>query len=409
MLQKERFFKQSKSYDIEVKFKDLDLSNEIISLRVLSSIHTPYMIFVLDLFIDSNDIILEKLYGKDPLKIKIRLLGQEGIQKEDLDFELMYVKSDFKFVNKMKLSTNKQIDRTPIKIYCVPRNEFKIASKNINIVFEGKTIKEILQDLSQKAGGMLKIDEDGINKEKIDQIIIPPMSFVKSVKYLNDMFGIYDEPYQMSIEEKNKIKILNLSKQMNKSQTFTIYHLTNDKDDRKIIEKCNDGKNFYTYDVLKSNYSANTKFPLLGNTIKHITKPTDKLYHIIEQNIKDVCSNHGLISKNKDFPFDPNLSERVKYYTNHTGYETSKTFANSMVSKFISSMATLTFRIERNLLIENLLNTGEAVKFNTGTVEYSDLSGKYILRSTELILTKGQTQDWTSVAKVNLMRTNKTS
>jgi len=72
-------------------------------------------------------------------------------------------------------------------------------------------------------------------------------------------------------------------------------------------------------------------------------------------------------------------------------------------------MATLTFRIERNLLIENLLNTGEAVKFNTGTVEYSDLSGKYILRSTELILTKGQTQDWTSVAKVNLMRTNKTS
>ena len=52
------------------------------------------------------------------------------------------------------------------------------------------------------------------------------------------------------------------------------------------------------------------------------------------------------------------------------------------------------------------MNVGEPVKVVTKTLEYVDLSGKYILKSSEINLNRGK--DWQSTARVNLMRTNKT-
>lgn len=406
MLSKKEYFKQSKSYNIKLTLKDKDISQELVGLRIVSSINTPYLLFILDLYMNPNDIILEQIFGQDPMKLDITLLEQDGIPKENLNYEIMYVKSNFKFTMNKQISDTNQVDRVKIKIYCLPRKEFKFASTTVNDIYHGKKVREILEDLCKKINATLQMD-DGENQNVIDQVIIPPVTILTAIKFLDKNFGLYDGPNQITYED-NKIIILNLKKQMSMGQTFTIHHLTTDSDQSEIIKKCNDGKNFYTYDSLKSNFDVNTKIPIIGNIMKHITMPSDSLYHTIETNFKDLSKKAGLIFENSDIKFDKNLSDRVKYFTSNTGYEKTDTVINSMMSKFVSSMAKLSMNIERNLPIKNLLDSGKSVKFNSGTTEYSDLTGKYILKSSDIIFTKSNTLEWTSNANINLIRSNKT-
>jgi len=53
----------------------------------------------------------------------------------------------------------------------------------------------------------------------------------------------------------------------------------------------------------------------------------------------------------------------------------------------------------------NLMNVGDAVFFNSKITDISNLTDKYILRSSELTFTLKR--DWTSSAKLNLIRTNR--
>jgi len=52
------------------------------------------------------------------------------------------------------------------------------------------------------------------------------------------------------------------------------------------------------------------------------------------------------------------------------------------------------------------MNVGEAVKFVTNTIEYIDISGKYILWSSDLQFVN-KTSSWETTARINLCRTNK--
>ena len=96
MPEKDRVYTPTRGYDLELKIKDLDYSGDLNGLRIVSSLSSAYQIIFLNLFLDSDDIILDGgLFGQDPLKLTIRLLGQDENDKEQLEFELMYIKSIF--------------------------------------------------------------------------------------------------------------------------------------------------------------------------------------------------------------------------------------------------------------------------------------------------------------------------
>jgi hypothetical protein len=237
------------------------------------------------------------------------------------------------------------------------------------------------------------------------------MTLYKSIEYLDNTFGLFNGASNLGFcSYDNKLKILNLSERMNKDQTFTIYVLATDKKDGDIFEKAVDGKNFYTYDTVDSSYNANTKVAFMAKDIKYIVNPKDTLYHIVEHKLDELCKTAGAIYQSKrDNQLDLNLDENVsrsQVNSEHIGYEKSKSWAISKDARQLISLANIGINIERNLRILNLMNVGEPVKVITKTLEYVDLSGKYILKSSDINFERQR--DWQTTVRLNLMRTNKT-
>lgn len=412
MPEKDRVYTPTRGYDLELKIKDLDYSGDLNGLRIVSSLSSAYQIIFLNLFLDSDDIILDGgLFGQDPLKLTIRLLGQDENDKEQLEFELMYIKSIFDMPAKSSINNtggkDEQGERVPFKLVTVVRQPFKTMTTNVNYIYEGKKLKEIIEDLGSKVGATsVEIDDDSINPEIIDQVIIPPITFYKAITYLDETFGIYEGVSTSFCQFDNSVYVKNLTKRINNDFAFKVHLLSTDLDNTKIIEESLNGLTFYTYDSIKSEYKGNTKFANMAKNIKYIVKPKDKLFHLIEKDLETVCKENGLIFKNSSFQFDEIISNRVRYDNSHTGYNETETFANAEISKKISSMSMIKLIIHRNLPILNLTNVGECVKFDTNIVSYGEITGKYILHSSDILFNREK--DWECGAIINLIRTNKT-
>jgi len=411
-----RFHTPGRAYDLQLQIKELDYTNDLTSVQIVSSLSTAYQIIKLTLLVDPKDVIVEDIFGKTPIKLRIRLLEENKQINEDIEFELMYLKSDSQVTQEAQTTTDIQQDRAPLIIQTICRKPFVTMNSLVNKVYINKTIREILEELTSDVGADLTYDSDGENKEVIDQICIPPTTFYKIIKeydgsninsfdgFLDQRFGLHEGVSSVFCQYDNKVYVKNLTTKMKKNQVFTIHQLSGNKDENETAEKPMDGKNFYVYDTIDSDYSGNAKFSVLAPNIKHIVKPRDTLYSVVNQDLQNVCSTYSLISGDDNMRIDPTIN-RTKYYNEDTGYEKSENLFNSRFGRSMSDTSTIGINLERNVKILSLINIGEVVKFKPQTLEFVPLSGKYILWSS--ILNFEKTGEWETTARLNLMRTNK--
>jgi len=404
----ERVVTPTRGWDFQLIIKNRDYSADIFRVRIVSSITVPYQTIFFDVFIDQNDIILDKMYGQDKIKLQVRLLEQNSaMPKEEIDFELMYVTSDYPLTMKKQKSEGVEKDRVPVSFVTVPRAAFKSATSIVNKIYLKKTAKEIVEDIVKTfTNAKIEHDTDGVNPLVIDQVIIPPKPLMKSIRYIDETFGIFSGPVVQFIDKDNKLFVINLNKKFDKNQTFTVYQLALDAVDDDIIDKCSDGKNFYTYSDFKSHYSGNSKFTTLGKQQHYIVKPRDSLSYTINHDVTKIMADNGLIFKNPKPYIDNVIDDRHRVYNNHTGYDYDEVFAIAGMTPSLSNMAGLSIDLEKNLPIMRLMEVGRTVKVNSGNQEMVDLTGKYILKSSDLVFHREG--EWQSTAKINLIRSNKT-
>lgn len=413
MPEKERFLVQTRGYDIQLKIEDLDYTNDIDRIRIVSSINAPYQIIFIDLVLDQNDILAKKLYGQEPLKLRIRYLSRENNygSLDDISFELMQLNdnSAARIKNTLSTETSKELSR--VRLITVPRKPLKTISTFVNDVFSGKTIKQIIQELvSKNTNAKLVYDSEDTNDQPIEQLMIPPSTLYRTIKTLDDRYGIFNGASNLGFcQYDNSLQIFNLTKRMTKNQTFTIYHLSTDtKDIKDIVDKCNDGKNFYTLAPMVSMYNGNAVMSKVAKTITYNLKPIDGLYKTFTKDFKSICNSFGVNPKSGLEIFsDPMLDNREVYKITILGEQGTDTFINATNGRQVIGMANLKLELQKNLQVLNLLNIGEPVKVITKTAEYVEISGKYILKSSDILFTR-ETRDWMSFATINLCRTNKT-
>ena len=397
----------SRSYDIQVRIKDKDFSMDVSRVRIINSLDRPFQMISIDMFLDPRDIILDYIYGQDPIKMSIRYLGQTQpeLPKEQIDYTLVHFKSGFTLPLQRSTSQTDQPDRTNFSIMTIPEKEMSSLSSLVNSIYYAKTLQEIMEDLTNETFSTLEMDQENLNTEPIDQVIIPPISFNRAIEYLDYQFGFYKGAMGWNYRE-NKLYIYNLNKRMNKAAVFIVYQLVSGDDNSKVIEECNDGKRFYTYELMRSDYAANTRFASEARHINYIVKPRDSLYNTIALDLEEVCKNYGLISKRGAQIFHSPILSRARFHVDHTGYDTDNTFALSSVTPPIRNLSTLRFSLERNLRILNLVDVGQPVNLNVKVSENTDASGTYILRSSDLSFNREG--EWQAVATIRLMRTNPT-
>jgi len=406
-----RYWTPSRTYEFELKVNKKDITNDVSKITILTSIDVPYQTFIIELILDSNDIILEEIYGQSPLKLTSTLLATDAAPLETIVFDLMYLSSDMPITVKVDLlSPEKQKDRVPITIVAVPKLAYKIMNTFVNGIYQAQTIPNVIQNIVTDAGGTLKMDTNGRNNTVIDQILVPPTSLYKSLNYINKTFGIFNGMPAIYCSHDSTIYIKNLTNKMKDSQGFTVYQLGLNTDNTETINKCSDGKNFYTIRNIDTSYKGNSVFAVMAPQINFIVKPADRLFHNININLETLCQTYGLVSKNNKIFFDKDAisqDSRITYIKDHTGYELTDNFINANISKNISHITEAHIALEQSLRILNLMKVGESVEVISATAETTKITGRYILRSSELSFSKAK--DWSSSALLKLIRTNRTA
>lgn len=423
MPEERRAFTPSQTYDVQVKIKDLDYTNDMISVVIGSSLSTAYQVVNLSMSIDPNDVIVEDLFGGEAIKLSITLLGEQEYPGPRIDMELMYISSNFQLTQKDEMSTMSQKDRTTLNVLTVVRNAYTIMNSLVNKVFIGTNLASIISSLASDVGANLEYDTNNRNTQAISQVCIPPTTLYKVIKehirnapdvfdgYLDQRFGLFDGVPGVFCQFDSTIYIKNLTAKLKKAQTFTIYELSNMKDKKemdRIIDESITGKVFYTYDRINTDYSGNAKFAKLATSLKHLVRPNDTITATINQNLENIATSYSLHYQAKSIAsklYIDSATNRTRYYNEDTGFNVSPTIFNSRFARTIADLSTISINIERNLPVLNLIDVGECVKFKPKTLEYIDFEGKYILWSSSIIFKRPS--DWETTATINLIRTNK--
>ena len=408
-----RYWSPNRTYEFELKIGKIDLTHELYSLTILTSIDLPYQTFLLQLFLDPKDIILDEIYGQKLLKLTSRLYGTSpSIVLEEINFELMYLSSDMPIeitpMNSQSQPNNMQKDRSTVTFTCVARYAYMTMSTLVNSAHQGKKISTVIADMIDSVGATLNYDSQGENPEVIDQVLIPPSTLYKNLRYVNRTFGIYDGMAAIYCSHDNIVNIKNLTKKMQKSDQFIIYQLPTDTDNTEIIESCNDGKRFYTTENMHTKYKGNSAFAYLAPRMRYVVKPKDRLFAPIDIVLESFAQKYGLISKSNNIFYDNKAlptETRVSLHKDHTGYELTESFINAKLSRNICAITELLVNVQQSMKILNLMNVGETVKIDTKIVDTRDFTGLYILRASQINFVKET--DWQSSANLFLIRTNR--
>lgn len=420
-----------RTYKIKTKIKDMEYTNDLVSLKIVSTLASAYQMFFISLFIDPNDIILKSLFGGDVIKIELSMLRELGIPESTINFELIYLTSDFSFAERSQKSGSSENEinweRTIMTIHAIPKEPYKTMSTVVNDVFIGSNMRSILNSLASSVGAKLEYDSAGENTSSIDQVCIPPATFYKIIKetgadkdvfngFLDTRFGLFDGVAGVFCNYDNTVYIKNLSERIKRSQELVIYQIAGMTDSdkkstlQKIAEEVDQGKAYYTFNMIQSEYYANAKFATISSDVKYIVKPAKQLFSIIDQSLEDVAKNNSLVGVSNNlspnFYLNP-LINRTKYMSEDTGYELNTTQFTSYLSKALADLSSITFDIERNLDIKHAFNVGDAIKFKPLTISYASLEGKYILFRSEISFTRSN--NWISTGSLTLIRSNKTS
>jgi len=423
MPEEKRVFTPSESYDLQVKIKDLDYTNDMTNIVFGSSLSTAYQVVTLTMQIDPNDVIVEDIFGGEPIKLSITLLREQSYPGPRIDIELLYVSSGFQLTQKDEMSKMTQKDRTTLTVTTVARKAYIIMNSLVNKVFIGTNLSSIISSLASDVGATLEYDINGQNKLAIDQVCIPPTTFYKIVKehtrndpdvfdgFLDQRFGLFDGVPGVFCQYDSTVYIKNLTAKLKKAQTFTVYEMASMKDKKemdRIIDESATGEVFYTYDTIQTDYSGNAKFAKLATSLKHLVRPNNTISATINQELETVAESYSLHYQSKSISsplyIDPAVY-RTRYYNEDTGFNTEPVIFNSRFSRTIADLSTISINIERNLPVLNLINVGECVKFKPKTIEYADFEGKYILWSSAINFSKSG--NWETTATINLVRTNK--
>ena len=382
---------------------------------------TPYRTYILDFFLDPDDMIIEKIYGQEPIQIQIKSFGtSENIPHEIIQTNLMALGSKYDLLLKDQQPQIPDKIRSATRIRAVPIEAYSAMTSFVNGVYLETTLRNIVTDLVDQAGAKLEFDTTNENTTPYDQIIVPPSSLYKALKYLNRTFGFFNGLagiYSSSIKIERKSNSAVLAKiqprihikNLTKSKEFgkvVVTQLASDSKEEDLLDVF-DGKTFYTYNPVETEFTANTAFSLYGNKMVHVVKPRNELFRAIEVNTTDFANEYGIITKKDQLFFSKQGQEkRVSYFKDHTGYDDEETFIRAIYSKYFSQMSLLKVHLEKWLILENLMNIGTGVKFNSQITDVRDLTGKYVLKFS-LIHFLRASRDWECGVTMHLIRTNR--
>jgi hypothetical protein len=398
------------TYEFGLIIGNSDYSNDLVRISIRSSVATPYENILLEVFQDSTELLLKKIYGQEKIKFTVILKGETQYSDQRFDVDLMFlrVQTDYKMQRSTRTQLGDQIERKTILIETLARNAYRTMSYQVNEIYFGKTPYDIISDLVSKTGtnAKLEYDTNGRNPLVIDQFLVPPSTLYRTIDYLDRTYGVFKGDFTAQCTFENTVIIQNLSKKIQSDQALTIYQLAIDTNQTSILES-NDPTKFYTKEPVEMVNRGNSIMSGIGPNRVFISKPRDQLYYEVQKNTNDITVSNGIISqirKSTKIEYDSEAINRTVYHTNQTGYDKDDSFAISKITKETEDISMISIGLQHNLPILNLLKTGSSVNFIPLVSDYKPLGGMYVLKTSEIGWIRSKV--WESWARLYLMRSN---
>jgi len=397
------------TYDFSLRIGEEDYSTDLVRVQLQSSITTPYQHIILDVFMDPRDILKDSLFGQQPIKLIIKMIGKERSGfAADVEFDLMYINTTAEYAPVQQNYQSDQKERSVTRFKTVCTNAYATMSTMVNKIYFNKTPYDIISDIiNTYTFAELNYDSMGRSTLAIDQLLIPPTTVYNVISYLDRTYGIFNGPVAIHTTYDNKVKIQNLNKKANMAQIITLYLTATDSDQKDVFES-DDPTVFYSQEAVESTYKGNSVFSVESPSIKYIVKPSNALSKIHTVDLAEIAKSYGVMEKNNpEIYYNKTAISsdiRIGYEKDQTGYDDDQTFIHANLAQNILDMATLSADVNGNLPLLNLMAVGEHVKVVSHVDEHMKLSGSYILKGSRIQFMKATT--WEAGAKIFMSRSN---
>ena len=399
-------------YTLEFYIDDLDLSLQLNSISIITSMKAVYQTVVVNFEIDAKDFILEQIYGQKHAKVIITMMTEDNRPGEVTELDLFIVKDNIPLSKKENSQQPDHPQSDPIKFITIIRDSSKFMNTTINKLFSNTSPKTPLDAVKaiydDYIGEESQIENDNANQESIYQMIIPPMTFNRAINYIDGYFGIYNGPMFKYCHYDKKFYMWDLSKKITKPEEYTVYILARGTPDKEIMEEVgSDDSSFYTHSTLQSHYKSNKN--IIKNSFKQriVAKPIDSLFKNIDIDMDDIFKNNSILDGRPDIKYDEIVKERYQYHSkNIMGYEGTEDFARAFFSRKMSTTSDFSFTLHRNITLNKLTRIGIPIKIIPQVQEYMGYQGKYIASSSIVTFSRGEQQHWVARAKIDCLRGN---
>ena len=388
--------KIGKYYNVEFSIGKIDLSRFVSSVRIENNVLFAYPCYTIQFFLDSKFIQSEKLNGRETAKISIELVteNEENVRPEIVNEELIIIKtvsgissSNQQLINEQDFPAQQKVD-----IIAIPKISYLVMSTTVNRLFTNENRKlpiDIVKDLFNTFSSSQEslIQEENKNDEPLEQLIVPPMTFIQSIRYIDYLYGIYNGPafyYCTGTGTEHSFLLWDLSHKIKEPEKYTVNFLSAGQPETDTIYKSSHLNKLYFSNKMNIQYNQNQSFITGSYNNTYITKPKQEFVKIIQKSSEDVFNENGITDSStiQNGNISEILERRTKVSFSHVGMEEgSESFANSKISSFISRGILIQFALEKNISIRDLGEVGIPITVDSDIPQYINFTGKYLVTS----------------------------
>ena len=404
--------RRGKNFSVELYVGQQQITKFIKRVRLSNSIYASWPQVMIDMNIDSDEIVLGNIYGSKELTLVIYISAEETTLVERTVYHLLYIESNVNLVPKLE-DSSQQDDRAPVTFSAVPLYSVNVMGAFVNYVIDEDVAHStlggtqdplsLLETLVSSEMGFKKYDIDGRgrNETLFDQLVLPPQSLNQTIDYLNTRFRLYNGSMFKFCDHTGKLMIWDLRERLNDTPVMIIHQVPSASKSKtefdKLLVKSLDGRNMITRDVVETLHHGNHNILQHGYSNGYITHPTNNLYRLYADNADDI-SNRDSVT------FHPSLKARKKYY--HSSSDDDRSILTSHMASNYRRVTRLKLSLRRNIQFKNVMKIGEPVEFRPSTFEYQTYRGKYTLETSDYILSRQDTDNWDAVCMLTMFRTN---
>lgn len=381
----------NKFYTIEFSVGDEQFFENVREVQIVNYVGYIYPVIAVKFIYDSKRVALDGIVTGGRAKISIFLTTEnEDIQKTPYtELDLIILKT-ITNVNSSINPSAQEFDHpqnAPIVVIAVPENCFRNMNKTVNKVYgidDRRTPVEAIKSLSETflTGVDIDISTRNQNEVSLEQLIVPPQTFVQSIRYVDALYGLYHGPSYFSCDPVTggtQFNMWDMRTKIKETEAYKVHFLSMGQDDNATIYSSSHQDNtYFVAPRMNVSYLQNRNIMKSAYTNRFITMPLTNFYGVVEKTVPEIYENNSIHDGNANPIFNDTLQDRVRVHCNRVGQEDSDAFATSSLSKYLSEGIQISFSLDRNFSINDIGRVGVPILIMSDNFNYTNYTGKYI-------------------------------